>query len=57
MKPAICPLPDVAVNAAKQEGERKQAGSVQHKFWSIKSVKRELCKSENTCVHRLVHVA
>lgn len=27
-----------------RRGERKQAGSVQHKFWSIKSVKRELCK-------------
>lgn len=34
----------------------RQEPVLQHQFWPIKSVKRELCKSENTCVHRLVHV-
>lgn len=32
MKMGICPLPVVAANAAEQEGETKQTGSVQREY-------------------------
>lgn len=32
MKMDICPLPVVAANAAEQEGETKQTGSVQREY-------------------------